>query len=154
MLGTGEVSVCIGCHPADSRGYAAAGQMRTAIDRLQRAIDAAQRAMKRASAAGMEVGEAEFTLQEAREALVQTRNLVHTSDPTAVDKVAGAGTDTAAAVERVAQDALVELANRRWLAIIPLAVIAIVAGLLYWKVRTLDGDPVSPTGGADSKEQR
>jgi hypothetical protein len=154
MIGTGEVSVCIGCHPADSPGYEAAGQMRMVIDRLRRAIDGAQQAMMRANAAGMEVGEAEFTLQEAREALVQTRNLVHTSNPAAVDKVADAGTDTAAAVEGIALAALVELTNRRWLAIIPLAMIAIVAGLLYWKVRTLDSDPVSPTDRAESKEQR
>ena len=57
-------------------------------------------------------------------------------------------------LERTAQAALVELADRRRLAIIPLAMIAIVAGLLYWKIRTLGGDPVSPSDRAESKEQR
>jgi len=154
MLGTGDVSVCVGCHRADSKGWAAAGQMRGAIDRLRGAIDGAQQAVMRANAAGMEVSEAEFSLQGAREALVQARNQVHTSDAAAVEKVVGAGADTAAAVERTAQAALVELASRRWLAILPLAMIAIVAGLLYWKVRTLDSNPASAAPSAERKEDR
>lgn len=140
MLGIGEGSVCIGCHAPDSKGYAAAGQMHSAVGRLRGAIDGAQQAVMRANAAGMEVGEAEFTLQEAREALVQTRNQVHTADPASLEKVVGPGTDIATAVERTANDALIELANRRRLAIIPLGVIAIVAGLLYRKIRMLDSE--------------
>ncbi len=140
MLGTSEVAVCIGCHPSDSKGYAAAAQMRAAIDRLRGAIDGAQQSVADASTAGMEIGEAEFALQGAREALVQTRNHIHTCDPAAVEKVATPGTDTATTVERTAQAALVELGNRRWLAMIPLGMIVVVAVLLYRKISTLDPD--------------
>ncbi len=150
MLGTGEGSVCIRCHAPDSKGYAAADQMRSAVARLRGAIDGAQQAVVRANAAGMEVSEAEFTLQEAREALVQTRNQVHTVDPASLEKVAGPGVDTATVVERTANGALVELANRRWLAIIPLAIIAIVSGLLYRKIRALDAEEPSKSDQSTS----
>jgi hypothetical protein len=42
-------------------------------------------------------------------------------------------------VEAVGQGALAELRSRRWLAIIPLGMIALVATLLYVKIRRLGG---------------
>jgi hypothetical protein len=84
------------------------------------------------------VSEAEFALQGAREALVQTRNQVHSFDPAALEKVADEGTATATEAARVGQAALVELGSRRWLALIPLGVIGMLGVLLYRKIRTLD----------------
>jgi hypothetical protein len=138
MLGVGAVAVCVTCHAADSKGYAAAARMRAAVDRLREAIEGAERTLARASTAGMEVSEAEFALQGAREALVQTRNQVHAFDPAALEKVADEGTATATGATRVGQAALVELASRRWLALIPLGVIGVFGVLLYRKIRTLD----------------
>jgi hypothetical protein len=137
MLGTGPAAVCATCHAEDSKGYAAAGRMRAAVDRLRGAIEGAEHALSAAATAGMEVSEAEFAVQGAREALVQTRNQVHAFDPAVVEKVADAGTATAAAAERDGRAALVELANRRWMALIPLGMIGLVGVLLYRKIRQL-----------------
>jgi len=144
MLGVEPTAVCVGCHADDSKGYSAARQMRTAVDRLREVIDAADRAVSRADAAGMEVSEAEFALQSAREGLVQTRNQVHAFDPVALDKVASAAAETAAGAERTGETALFDLASRRWMALIPLSAIGIVAVVLHLKIRSLDGSGGSP----------
>lgn len=138
LLGTGATAICVSCHVAGSKGHAAAGALRTSVDLLRERIAAAEQAVARAEAAGMEMGEAGFSLQEAREALVQTRNQVHTVDPVVVAKVAGGGTATAAAVERAATEALAELASRRWLAILPLGMIAVFAALVWQKIKSLE----------------
>jgi cytochrome c3-like protein len=147
MLGVGPVAVCVTCHAADSPGYAAAARMRVALDRLRDAIDAGERSLSGAAAAGMEVSEAEYTLQTAREALVQTRNQVHAFDPAALEKVAGAGTESAEAAERTGSAALGQLAERRLMALLPLGAIALVGVLLYVRIRDLDaGDGPAPPG--------
>jgi predicted CXXCH cytochrome family protein len=149
MLGTSAVAVCVGCHAPDSAGFAAARRMRAAVDRLREALAAAEGTLGRAGAAGMEVSEAEFDLQEVREALVQARNQVHSFDPAALEKVASAGVEKATAAERVGEAALAEHTNRRWTALVPLAAIVLVAGLLYLKIRSLDEEagPGSGSGG-------
>jgi predicted CXXCH cytochrome family protein len=144
MLGVGAVAVCVGCHPPESKGYEGARRMRADVDRLRVALKDAEQTLARAAAAGMEVSEPEFALQGARESLVQTRNQVHAFDPAALEKVASAGTETAAAAGRAGQAALVEFANRRWMALIPLGAIALVGVLLYRKIRALqEEDPPS-----------
>jgi predicted CXXCH cytochrome family protein len=140
MLGVGEVAVCIGCHAADSNGYQAAARMRTTVDGLRETIATATAGVSSAAVVGMEVSEAEFALQDAREVLVHTRTAVHAFDPAALEKVASAGTEKASTAGKTAAAALVELGDRRWMAIIPLGMIAIVGVLLYRKIRTLDDD--------------
>jgi predicted CXXCH cytochrome family protein len=144
MLGTTPTSVCIGCHAPDSKGYAAAARMRSSVDGLRQAIAAAEAAVGSATTAGMEMGEEEVALQSAREALIQVRNQVHTFDPVAVQKGANGATATARDVENSARAALVEFGNRRWLATIPLAMIALVGGLLYARIRALDRERRPP----------
>ena len=138
MLGTAPTSVCIGCHSPDSKGYVAAARMRSSVERLHGAITAAEAAVGNATTAGMEMGEEEVALQTAREALIQTRNQVHAFDAAAVEKGAGEATATAEGVDARARAALVEFGNRRWLATIPLGMIALVGVLLYAKIRALD----------------
>jgi flagellin-like hook-associated protein FlgL len=145
MLGTGATAVCIGCHAPDSKGYAAAARMRTAVDDLHQTIVAAEAALGRATTAGMEMGEEEFVLQAAREALIQTRNQVHAFDVASLEKAASEGREKAQDVERSAGAALAEFRNRRWLATIPLGMIVIVGALLYAKIRSLDRE-APPSG--------
>jgi predicted CXXCH cytochrome family protein len=141
MLGTGASAVCIGCHAADSAGYKAAARMRAAVDQLRLATESGAQSLEEASAAGMEVSEAEQALQTAREALVATRNQVHAFDPDRLAKTAGAAVETATGAERAGRAALVQLANRRWMALIPLGAIALVGVLLWIRVRRLDDEP-------------
>jgi predicted CXXCH cytochrome family protein len=137
MLGVGATAVCVSCHAPGSAGYAAAERMRLAVDRLTDAVSVAERTLARAAAAGMEVSEAEAALQSAREELVKTRTQVHAFDPASLVKMADAGVQTATAAAHTGEEALVELRNRRWMALIPLSLIALVGALLYLKLREL-----------------
>ena len=145
MLGTAPSSVCVGCHAPDSKGYAAAARMRSSVDGLREGIASAEEALGSATTAGMEMGEEDVALQSAREALIQTRNQVHAFDPAAVEKAANEATATARDVEKKARAAVVELGNRRWLATIPLGMIALVGVLLYAKIRALDRERQPPS---------
>jgi predicted CXXCH cytochrome family protein len=138
MVGTSKAALCIGCHAAGSAGHAAAGRMRAVVDELRDAIELAAAALARASAAGMEMSEHEFALQAAREALVHTRNQVHAADPSSLETAAAPGLEAARGVASAAAAALVEFRNRRWMALIPLGMIALVGVLLYRKIRSLD----------------
>jgi hypothetical protein len=144
MLGTGATAVCVGCHVPDSKGYAAAGRMRIAVEDLRETIAAGEAAVGRATTAGMEVGEEEFTLQTAREALIQTRNQVHAFDVARLEQTAREGREKAEMVARNADAALAEFHGRRWMAIIPLGMIAIVGALLYARIRSLDREAPPP----------
>ncbi|MGH7894469.1 MAG: cytochrome c3 family protein, partial [Candidatus Binatia bacterium] len=135
MLGVGSVATCVTCHPAESKGYAAAARMRTAVDGLRDAIAGADATLLRASTAGMEVSEPRYALQTARESLVATRNQVHSFDPASVEKTAAEGLAVARSSEQAGVAALAELTGRRWMALIPLAMIAFVAALVFAKIR-------------------
>jgi predicted CXXCH cytochrome family protein len=138
MIGVGSTAICVSCHAPDSRGYEAAERMRVAIDQLKGVISAAEETLARASAVGMEVSEAEVSLQSAREDLVKTRTQVHSFDPAALVKISDGGVQTATAAERTGEDALVQLGNRAWMALIPLGMIAALAVAVYLKIRSLE----------------
>ena len=144
MLGTGPTAVCTGCHAAGTQGYAAAGSMRASVDGLRQALAGAEESLAHATAAGMEMSEEEIALQGAREALIQTRNQVHAFALGPLEKAAGEGTETARSVDGRARAALSELASRRWMAAIPLGMIALVAVALYRKIRVLDREAPPP----------
>ncbi|HZP43658.1 MAG TPA: cytochrome c3 family protein [Candidatus Binatia bacterium] len=139
MLGNTPPAVCTGCHAPDSKGFAAAGRMRAAVDGLRTANEHAEASLATAAAAGMEVSEAEFAFRAAREALVAARTRVHTFDPAAVEKVAADGVRVARAADEAGAAALVQRARRRWMALIPLAAIGLVGVLVYGKIRALGG---------------
>jgi hypothetical protein len=136
MLGIGSVATCVTCHAADSKGYAAAARMRAAVDTLRDTIDTADATLLRASAAGMEVSEPRYALQSAREALVATRNQVHSFDAASVERTVDEGLALARAAEQAGVSALEQLQERRWMALIPLGLIALVAAFLYTKIRS------------------
>jgi Cytochrome c3/Cytochrome c554 and c-prime len=138
MVGVGKLSTCIACHDPGSSGYQAAATMAQALQSLVQEVANANDTLQQAARAGMDVGEAQFQLQAAREALVNTRNLVHAFDPAPVEKAAGDGVAVAEGARRAGLTALAELHDRRWLAIIPLGIIALTCGLLYAKIRSRD----------------
>jgi len=138
MVGVGELSTCIGCHAEGSSGYRAAATMAESIGALVHEVTAADHALEQAAHAGMDVSEAQFELQAAREALVNVRNLVHTFEAAPVVGAANQGVAVAQGARGRGLAALAELRDRRWLSIIPLAMIALTCGLLYAKIKRRD----------------
>lgn len=138
MVGVSQGSVCTSCHQND-KGFAAAQNISGGVGELNDKITGAKDILERAERAGMEVSKPTFELKEASDSLTQARVLVHTSS---VDEVSGAvkpGLEVATKSYQAGEAAFSELSYRRKGLIVSLFFILFLAGLVYLKVRQIEG---------------
>lgn len=138
MLVVGQGSLCTTCHQND-KGFAVAQRMGDGIQGLSSKITDATDILDRAERAGMEVSKPKFELKEATDSLTQARVLIHTGS---ADEVAGAvnpGMDVATKSFAAGESAFAEMAFRRKGLIVSLFFILFLAGLVYLKVRQIEG---------------
>jgi predicted CXXCH cytochrome family protein len=138
MLGVGEKSACTQCHGQGDSGYAAAKKMRERIDEITASISRATEILDRAERAGMEVSKPRFDLNDAKDALTQSRVLVHTFSPAEIDKVIDSGVEVSSKSYEAGGAALNELSFRRKGLAGSLFFILLLAVLIYLKVRELE----------------
>jgi len=138
MIGTGEKSVCVSCHPPGDAGYQAAERMRAMLDDLARQLERATAILDRAERAGMEVSRAKFELSEARDALTHARVLIHAFSVKELEGVIRPGLDVARRGYEAGERALAELNYRRKGLAVSLLFILFLAFLLYLKVREIE----------------
>ena len=138
MLGVGEKSACLQCHGQGDTGYEAAQKMREKIDQMSASISRATEILNRAERAGMEVSKPRFELTDARDALTQSRVLVHTFSTDEIDKVINAGLEVSNKSYGAGEAALAELGFRRKGLAGSLFFILVLAALIYLKVRDLE----------------
>jgi predicted CXXCH cytochrome family protein len=138
MLGVGEKSACTQCHGQGDSGYAAAQKMRERIDQIAASIGRATEILDRAERAGMEVSKPRFDLNDAKDALTQSRVLVHTFSPAEIDKVIDSGVEVSNRSYAAGGAALNELSFRRKGLAGSLFFILFLAVLIYLKVRELE----------------
>ncbi|HUE82940.1 MAG TPA: cytochrome c3 family protein [Pyrinomonadaceae bacterium] len=139
MIGTGENSVCIGCHQEGDKGFIAAASIRGKIDTLLASIDKASEILRRAEHSGMEVSRPKFELREAVDSATHARVLVHTSLPEEIEKVTGPGMNIAAKAYEQGEAALAELSFRRKGLAVSLVFIVFLVVLVYLKIREIEG---------------
>ncbi|HEY3247915.1 MAG TPA: cytochrome c3 family protein [bacterium] len=147
MIGARAGAVCMQCHPTGSAGLAAAATMRGSLENLKTAIAQANKELGQAADAGMDVSEARLDLDQASTQLILTRAATHAADPKAVQQSSGVGVAAAGKARAVGAAALAEVAFRRRGLGVSIAIIALVAVLLWLKfqqIRTL-------RGGGDSR---
>ncbi|MEW5807511.1 MAG: cytochrome c3 family protein [Acidobacteriota bacterium] len=135
MVGTSGKSLCITCHSPESKGYRAAGDIRNLIDSLKNSVSEAEAVVKKAASSGMEVGDAMFSIDEAEHQLTHARALVHTFSVEKIEKSIDEGVSSAQKGLKGGREALAELQFRRKGLAISLFFIAIVAVILYLKIR-------------------
>jgi predicted CXXCH cytochrome family protein len=135
MIGVSENSMCVTCHEKESKGYIAAMEMRGSIDSLKEKIGEAEDLVNRASSSGMEVSEESFDLREAEDQLTKARAVIHTFSIEEVQKEVEVGLEAAQKGVEGGEKALAELQFRRKGLGVSLFFIAIVAILLYLKIR-------------------
>jgi hypothetical protein len=87
----------------------------------------------------MEVSKPKFELKEATDALTQARVLVHGVSSDEVQKAVDPGLAVAAKAYQAGQDAFAEMSYRRVGLVISLVFILFLAGLIYLKVRQIEG---------------
>lgn len=141
MLGAGDKSACLTCHPPSSSGATLAATMLSAIERLKNSYDKAQLALKSAEHAGMEVSQPLFELSEAKTALIKARAAIHGFDQALLDKEVEPGLKVIEKAHARGVKALDELQFRRkGLAISALIIFALVIGLII-KIRQMEKRP-------------
>jgi hypothetical protein len=141
MLGTFQGVGCLDCHKPDSpdtKGFIAAGRMRSRIDELLASIDKSSEILNRAERAGMEVSRAKFEMKEATDALTHARVLIHSSSTAEVDKVAAPGLAASARGYQAGLGALAERSFRRKGLAVSLVFILFLAALVYLKIRQIE----------------
>lgn len=138
MLGAGSSSICAQCHQEDSKGYITAVAMHQQIENLKSRIAVAGSLMSRAEQAGMEVSEARFELNDADDALIKSRTMVHSLSVSRISEVIEEGLKLAAGAAEAGSAALDELQFRRKGLALSLVFILILAAGLYLKIREVD----------------
>ncbi|MGZ8844068.1 MAG: cytochrome c3 family protein [Pyrinomonadaceae bacterium] len=139
MIGTGTGALCISCHSSGDKGFVAAGMMRSRIDELIAGIDKSTTILNQAERKGMEVSKPKFELKGATDALTHARVLIHSSSTAEVEKVIGPGLDVADKGYQAGLGALAELSFRRKGLAVSLVFILFLAGLVYLKIRQIEG---------------
>jgi hypothetical protein len=138
MLGSGDKSACVTCHPAGSSGATLAASMLGAIERLQKSYESSQALLRNAEHAGMEVSQPLFELTEAKTALIKARAVIHGFDQALLDKEIDAGLKISEKAHGRGVKALDELQFRRkGLAVSALIIFALVVGLIL-KIRQME----------------
>jgi len=138
LLGVGDKSACTQCHSEGDSGHAAAKKMRERIDEISASISGANEILDRAERSGMEVSKPRFDLNEAKDALTQSRVLVHAFSPAEIDKIIDSGVDVSNKSYEAGGAALNELSFRRKGLAGSLFFILFLAVLIYLKVRQLE----------------
>jgi hypothetical protein len=138
MLGVGDKSACTHCHGKGDSGYLAAEKMRERIDEMSASISRTTEILNRAERAGMEVSKPRFELNDAKDALTQSRVLVHTFSTAELDKVINPGLEVSNKSYNAGEAALAELSFRRKGLAGSLVLILFLAALIYLKVRELE----------------
>ncbi len=137
-VGSGSQSVCITCHAAGDKGYAAAQAMSADLARLNSSMARAENVLDIAERAGMEVSGPKMELADANEALVKARVNVHTLDDSAVRKLTDSGIEIAAKSYQAGVAALRERDYRRkGLGIALIAIVLAISGL-YLKIHQME----------------
>jgi len=142
MIGTDEQAVCTQCHDEGSQGYKTAALMRDGIDSLATEISLAEAMISKAHLAGVEIQDKALNLSKSKDALIQSRALIHTLS---MDKVGGKikqGLKAAINALEIGRQALKEVGHRRNMLIIMVVLTLLVAGflVLYIRVRERNND--------------
>ncbi|MBI1761899.1 MAG: cytochrome c3 family protein [Acidobacteria bacterium] len=139
MIGTGKAATCASCHNEGDKGYQTATQLRATIDELAGAHKNALDILARAERAGMEISRAKFDLKDAKDSLTNVRVLIHSVSTAEVEKVSQPGLAIAQKSYQAGLSALSELGFRRKGLAVSLFFILFLAGLVFFKIRQLEG---------------
>jgi predicted CXXCH cytochrome family protein len=137
MLGTADKAVCAQCHDKGSKGYQAAGELKTLLDGFDGRIQKEAATLALAEKKGVEVSEPAYHLQEVNTVLVSAKNLVHGLALDEIRKKLAEGDQTLADVEKASAAALDEAKFRRKGLIIATIFLALFGIALFLKIRSM-----------------
>ena len=112
--------------------------MRESIDRLAARMNDALEVLNRAERAGMDVSRPKFELAGVKDALTQSRVLIHAFAPGEVEKAIAPGLEAADKSHKAGEDALAEWSFRRKGLGVSLFFILFLAVLIYLKLKRIE----------------
>ena len=145
MLGTGEGSVCAGCHSEGDQGYQAAAEMKRHLDGLRRSLDESEAILDQAEQSGMEVSGGRLQWNLGHEQWVQARVNVHSFDVALVAEAAEEGLASSKAGHEAGVNALEERDYRRQGLAWALVTIVITMFGLWLAIRSLEARSEIPS---------
>lgn len=137
-LGVEGPGVCGDCHASQDPGADAARDMGAALARATASLDEARGRVEAARARGMLMVAAAVKLQEAHQAVVNARTLVHAVEPARVREHTEAAVAASEAALGMAREAFEEIRYRRAGLLVAAALIGVALALVLVKVRRLD----------------
>jgi hypothetical protein len=135
MIGVGKDSKCIDCHSAGDEGYNAAKKIYSSLTNLENKFSAADAKYLEVKKKGMNDIEIGFLLQDAKQALIQSKTLIHTFDSTKVDAKTNEGIQIANKASLMAQKEIDEYYTRRNGFAVATLVFLLVVIALYFKIK-------------------
>jgi hypothetical protein len=135
MIGVGKDSKCVDCHFSGDEGYAAAKSIYSSLTNLKNKFSLAEAKYLDVKKKGMNDVEIGFMLQDANQALVQSRTLIHTFDSTKVGAKTKEGIDISNKASLLAQKEIDEYYSRRNGFAVATLVFLLVVIALYFKIK-------------------
>lgn len=135
MIGAGKESKCIDCHTEGDKGYIVSKNIHSSLTKLKNEYDAANAKYLEVRQKGMNDVEIGFQLQDAKQALIQSRTLIHTFNSAKVGAKTKEGIEFSNKASMLAQKEIDDYSTRRnGFAIATLAFLVFVIAL-YFKIK-------------------
>lgn len=139
MLGTQDQSVCMQCHESGSKGFQAAGVLKSLLVGFETRTRKSGDILALAEKKGVEVSEPKFRLQDAATIEITAKNLVHGLNVEEIRQKLAEGDQTLSEVEKAGAEALGEAKYRRRGLILATVLLALFGVALFLKIRQLNG---------------
>ncbi|PKL83619.1 MAG: hypothetical protein CVV24_03990 [Ignavibacteriae bacterium HGW-Ignavibacteriae-3] len=135
MIGIGKESTCIECHTTGDSGYAVSQKIYSSLIHLKNKFDEANAKYLEVRQKGMNDIEIGFQLQDAKQALIQSRTLVHTFDSSRVSEKTVKGVEFSEKASALAQIEIDEYYTRRNGFALATLIFLVFIVALYFKIK-------------------
>lgn len=140
LLGVQNGAVCKWCHgdKPESKAFQTAKSMRELRDRLVNEEKKALLLINDAEQKGIEISDAKFKLRDAKQALFESRTMVHSFDQSKFQEVIDKGLNVTSSVTGDVSNAIEDYFFRRWGLGISSLIITIVAVSLFFYIKRIE----------------
>ncbi len=144
MLGIDEKAICSDCHfpGGESQAYSVAAAMRALADSLVRQEERGIDLVEEPEQKGMEVSDARFKLRDIRQAVIESRTVLHGFSLDSYSEVINRGLVIGRDVIEQAQGAIDEYYFRRIGLGVSSLIITVLAVAIYLTIRRIEGKQV------------
>ncbi len=140
LLGVSEGSLCRQCHGEnpESIAFITAKTMRSFRDSLVHEEKSVLSSLTEAEQKGIEISDAKYKFRDARQALMESRTMVHSFDLAKYTEIIGKGLSVTTSVGEEVNNAVEEFYFRRWGFGVSTLIITVLAVSLFLYIRRIE----------------